>query len=364
MNLVLIWFIIYLSLSTEVLANVQFHALQAPGGYFRDRVARRVPQKGQRHRFNTPQTTPKQRPDPALTYRFPGRLSSSENISPFTASPSNRRYHEDKHILADNRNVISHKFPHHSESDKAHDRFAGNRNVISHKFPRHSKSDKAYYRFADKQNVISHKFPHQFESDEGYDGFASDTNPEDQIFENPQQIGEETESKGDETGASDFEKEYLSAELDPENVKTPVTNDRNNEFDKRLFALVLSAITAVMVAVIAIVIIHNRLKKRSKASEVVAYGDCCPRMKRVQKDDKRLRHAAQVYHFQHQKRRMLAVSSSNGRTSETETEEGSELDTSLFEPHEGELMDTQLRDHPTPESSAGTPEAVATGSAV
>jgi hypothetical protein len=316
MNLVRLWFIIYLSLSTEVLAYLEFQADEIPEDNFRDQVARRLQQKGQRRRFNSRHAIPKQRPHPRLTYRFPGRLYSSENISPFTHSSSNRRYYGDKHSLADN------------------------------------------------QNVISQMFPRQYESDEGYDRFALDTNPEDQIFETPQKVGEDTKSKGDGTEASNFEKEYSSAETDAENFKTAVTDERIDEMDRRLFALVLGGITSVMFGVIAAVTIYYKLKKRSKAAEILTYGSTYPRTKRLQKDDKRLRQAAQMYHFQHQKRRMLAVSSSNGHSSETESDEGNEGDTTLFErrlisSHKVEMKDTQPQDDPTPVTSEDTsaPEA-------
>jgi hypothetical protein len=314
MNLVWLWLIIYLSLSTEVLAYLEFHADEIPEDNFRGHEARRLQQKGQRRRFNSLHAIPKQRPHPRLNYRFPGRFYSSENIPPFTDSPSNRRYYEDKHSLADN------------------------------------------------QNIISQTFPKRYESEEGYE------NSEDHIFETPEQV-EDTKSKEDEIGDSNFEKEYSSAETDVENMKTPVTDERIDQMDRRLFALVLGGITSAMFGVIAAVIIYYKLKKKSKAAEILTYGPTFPYTKRLQKDDKRLRQAAQMYHFQHQKRRMLAVSSSNGRTSESESDEGNELDTTLFErkldtSHNAETTDTQLQDDRTPLTSSHAPEPVAIDSEV
>jgi hypothetical protein len=88
MNLLLVWFIIYLSLSTKVLANVEFYADENPEDYVTEEVARRFRQEDQRRPFNSPGEIPKQTPHRGFTYRSPGRSTSLGNISPFAVSQS------------------------------------------------------------------------------------------------------------------------------------------------------------------------------------------------------------------------------------------------------------------------------------
>jgi hypothetical protein len=169
MNLVIVWFIIYLSLSTEVLARAVFYADEIPEEYVTEQRTRRFPRRGRDGPFNSHSAIPEHMPDPRLTYRFQGRSSSSGHISPSEDNPSNPRYFEDKQSLTDNVNGIPQLLQSESESDEDYDRFA-----------------------------LEPKSKHQ-------------------ILETPQQARGETSKEGAEIEVSNFDEAYSSDETDPEN---------------------------------------------------------------------------------------------------------------------------------------------------
>jgi hypothetical protein len=270
MNLVLFWFIIYLSLSTEVLSHVVFSADETPEKYVREQqMARRFPQRSRHRHFKSPRAIPRQRPAQGLTYRLTGRSSSSGNISPSADNLSNPRYYEDKQNLPDN------------------------------------------------LHVIPQVFPRQSKSREDYDRFALDPNPEHQILETSQQAEQETSNERAEIETSNFAKAYLADETSPENdhpLKITVPTDLDYKLDTNFIIFVVGCSTAAVavLTIIGVWIWYKCYKKANKEFDV--------------KDDGRLSQSGHMYHFHHQKRQILGIQSSNGPPSETDGEEESEME--------------------------------------
>jgi hypothetical protein len=309
MNLVLVWFIIYLSLSTEARAHAVFYADEIPEEYVTEQMVKRFPQRGRHRHFNSGSAISEHTPDSGLTYRFQGRSSSSGNISPSEDSPSNPYHYEDKQSLTDNVNVNPQVFSSESESD------------------------------------------------EDYDRFALEPNPQHQILESPQQAEEETSNEEAEIEASNVAETYSSEETDPENYHPCNTTDQadpenkvvseetdpesyhpcnttappvpDNEFDTNTVILVVCCSVAAVILVTTGGVIWYTLCKKAKAGAHVK-GSANRRKKNYFREgNPGLEKSAEIYHFLHQKRNLIAMESSNPSVSETDSE--AEREMILFE---------------------------------
>jgi hypothetical protein len=267
MNLALVWFIIYLLLSTEVLTYVVFYADETPEDYDTEQIASRLPPRRRHRPFNSPSAIPEQGPDPGLTSRFPGRTSSSGNISPSADSPSNPRYYEDKQSLTDN------------------------------------------------LNVIPQAFPRQSKSRDDYDRFALNPNPEHTTLETYQQAEQETGNERGETETSNFFKTYLSDETDPENdhlLKRAVPTDSGYTFDTNFIIFVVGC-SAAVVTLLTIIGVCFWCKPRKKAN-----------MTSTLEGDNSLSHEAIMRQYRQQKRRINLTQSSSKPLSETDSDNSSD----------------------------------------
>jgi nitrogen fixation-related uncharacterized protein len=287
MKRVLLWFVIYLSLSIEFQAKAEFHAEETPQHYFTEQVARRFPNKGKSSRFDSVDAIPKRRPNLGLTYRDPAHLSTSENVLRLTKSPSNQRYYEVE------RNSI------------------GNQDAI--------------LQFVSRQ-------PKSIWDD---DRFALDTDPEYQTFETLDYAGADIED-------SKFEEESASEEIVPIGSKTPVHNDPGKASGYYSFLLVVST-AAFLIGMLAIALICYKFHKRNRAVLFLECDETGTGKKYCQNGDRKLRQYAQMYHFLHQKRKILSLSSSSELSYETGSEVTSEeCITSLFVPIPGPLHDLEI----------------------
>ncbi|PNF20832.1 hypothetical protein B7P43_G12068 [Cryptotermes secundus] len=335
MKLVLLWFIIYVSLSSEVLASVEFYPDVTPEDYVIEQVARRFLQDSQHRPFNSPGAIPGLRPDPGFTYRFPVHSPSTEETSPFAVSPSDPRYYEDTRSLTDN------------------------------------------------LDVIQHLFPRQPKSEEDYnDRFSFDLNTGPQTVRTPQEAGQKTSDEEADTETSSLDKVSSSEETNPsiyQLYKTPVSADPDDKSDLYFIALVAGCSAAAVVGVIVAGISWYKLQKNAKAAadvEYPAYGVTGPNKEVSPTGDRRLAQSAQMYHYQHQKQQIIAMESRvtnerNGSVSEAESEEENEEgDYTVYEcpglasTGEMEVKNPLFQDDPTPATPAVTPAPAAAGSAV
>jgi hypothetical protein len=321
MNLVLVWFIIYLSLSTEALAHVVFYTDEIPEEYITEQTAR-FPQRGWHRPFNSRSAIQEHRPDSGLNYRPQGRSSSSRSISPSEDRPSNPRYYEHKRNLRDS------------------------------------------------VNSNPQLFPRVTESDEDYERFALEPNPKHQILET-QQAEEKTSNKGAEIEASNLDESYSSEETDPEsynpcnntvpadpddkvvseetdpesynpcNTTVPLVPDNN--LDMNSIILIVGCIFATTIIVTIGGLICYMLCKKYKAAADVKYSATSSKNKSLPEGKRKAGQSTELYHFHYQRNILTAAEiptameisaaaeSSNTSVSETDTENTSECDSALFD---------------------------------
>ncbi|XP_069696435.1 neural proliferation differentiation and control protein 1 isoform X2 [Periplaneta americana] len=311
MNLVLLWFVTYVTLSSEVLAHTDFFD-SAPEDDIIEELQRRIEEVERRRFLNNGGPMPELRPGPAFTYQFPERSLSPEKSSTFAVNPSDPRYYyEESQSLTDN-------------PDSAP-------NVFS----RQSKSDEDY----------------EVES-------TAELNPESQTLK----TSVENESRTPEAAPVTYRV-----------YKTPVPVDADNS-DLYFIAIVAGCSAAAVVGVIVIGISWYKLQKNAKAAadvEYPAYGVTGPNKEVSPTGDRRLAQSAQMYHYQHQKQQIIAMESRvtnerNGSVSEAESEEENEEgDYTVYEcpglasTGEMEVKNPLFQDDPTPAtpavSSAPTP---------
>lgn len=319
MNLVLLWFIVYASLNSEVLANVEFYPDVTPEDYVIEQLAKRFLQERQSRPFNNPGIIPQLRPDPEFTYRFPERSSVSDETSPFAISPSDPRYYEDIRDLTDN-------------PDK-----------------------------------IPNLFPRQSKADEDFDRFVFDVNPESQTPRTSQQL--EQKINGEETENSNVSKvqPYDGTEPASEQIyKTPVSADPGHLY---FTAIVVGCYVAAVFALLLGGVVWYKVMMKAKAAadvEYPAYGVTGPNKEISPTGDRRLAQSAQMYHYQHQKQQIIAMESRvtnerNGSVSEAESEEENEEgDYTVYEcpglasTGEMEVKNPLFQDDPTPATPAVT----------
>lgn len=310
MNIALVWFIIYLSLSTEALAHAVLYADEIPEEYVTEQRARRFPQRDPHLSSNSHSAIPEHKQDPGLTYGFHGGSSSSGNISPSEDSQSNPRYPRKQNLI-------------------------------------------------DNVNEIHRLVPRESESDEDYNSFLLEPNQEHRILETAQKGEEETSNEGDKTGASDFAEPHSSEETEPEsdypcNNTVPADPDdkvvseetgqesdhpcnttiplvQENFFDTTTIIVALGCIALAVVLVTVGVTIWYTCRKKTKAAADVKYPATTCKTIIFPKGSPRAVHSAQIYHYQHQKRKLMAVQSSSAPVTETESENGSDEELTILD---------------------------------
>lgn len=306
MNIVLVWFIICLSLSTEALARAVLYADDIPEEYVAEQRARRFPQRGPHRSSNSRSAIPEHRQDPRLTYRFHGDSSSSGNISPSEDSQSN---------------------------------------------PQHPRKQNRI----DNVNEIHRLIPRESKSDEDYDSFLLEPNPEHRILETPQQAEEETSNEREKIEAESYSSEEtepknyhpcnntVSADPDdkdvsegteqesdhPCNTTVPLVQDNFPDTTTIIVALCCIAVVVVLVTVGAA--IFYTCRKKAKAAADVKYPATTRKRIIFPKDKPRVMHSAQIYHYQHQKRKLMAVESSSVPVTETDSENGSDEEFTILD---------------------------------
>lgn len=329
MNFVLLWFIVYASLNSEVIANVQFYPDVTPEDYIIEQLAKKFLQQNQRRPFNSPGIIPQLRPDPGFTYRFPELSSVSDGTSPFAVSPSDPRYYEDTRGLTDN------------------------------------------------PDIIQHLFPRQSKSDEDYDRFAFDLNPESQTLRTTQQTEQKTNEEESEVSNSAKLQQHDGTDPASEQIyKTPVSADPGHLY---FTAIIVGAYVVAVFTLLVGGVIWYKVMMKNKADadvEYPAYGVTGPNKEISPTGDRRLAQSAQMYHYQHQKQQIIAMESRvtnerNGSVSEAESEEENEEgDYTVYEcpglasTGEMEVKNPLFQDDPTPATPAVTPAPTAASGGV
>lgn len=320
MNLVLHWFVIYILLSSDVLANVDFYPDVTPEDYVIEELARRILQEEQRRPYGSTGRIPELSPEPEFTYRFPERSSNSEKVSQFAVDPSDPKYYENVNSLRESL------------------------------FPRQSKSDEDYDRAV---------------LDSG-----QELKPESPTQRPPPPL--QTEGKVAVNHEVLKTLNYVNKESVPGEAQqvyktiVPVDEDESDLF----FVGIVAGCSAVLVvAVIIIGIGWYKFQKSAKAAadvEYPAYGVTGPNKEVSPTSDRRLAQSAQMYHYQHQKQQIIAMESRvtnerNGSLSEAESEEENEEgDYTVYEcpglasTGEMEVKNPLFQDDPTPATPAVT----------
>lgn len=329
MNLVLLWFIVYASLDSEVLANVEFYPDVTPEDYFIEQLARKLNQESQHRPFNNPVIIPQLRPDPGFTYSFPERSSLSDETSNFAVSPSDPRYYEDTRSLTDN------------------------------------------------PEITPDLFPRQSKADDDFDRFPYDVNPESETLRTTQQIEQKT--NGEETVISNFAKVQPHDITEPTSeqiYKIPVSADPGHLY---FTAIVVGCYVAAVFALLLGGVVWYKVMMKTKAAadvEYPAYGVTGPNKEISPTGDRRLAQSAQMYHYQHQKQQIIAMESRvtnerNGSVSEAESEEENEEgDYTVYEcpglasTGEMEVKNPLFQDDPTPATPAVTAAPAAASGAL